>query len=238
MSDFYIGYEPKAPPRLAQRTKWVVRTLAVGTLMIALGLVAAQNPFDNARFEYGVFRPYTGHVMEWPAPMLVTDQGAFLLVAPGKHGAADLVRGHEGETLAANASLIERAEGRMLELQPQSMHFELGSQQEPARIELGSFTFTGEIVDTKCFLGVMNPGRGKVHRDCAARCISSGIPPALLVHDASGGGRILVLRGADGREIGHEVLHIVGEPVTATGRLLRVGAQLVFQADPDAFRRE
>jgi hypothetical protein len=28
-------------------------------------------------------------------------------------------------------------------------------------------TLTGEIVDSKCYLGVMNPGQGKVHRDCA-----------------------------------------------------------------------
>ena len=39
----------------------------------------------------------------------------------------------------------------------------------------------GEIVDSKCYLGVMNPGEGTVHRDCAARCLSGGLPPMLVV---------------------------------------------------------
>ena len=41
MSDFYIGYEPHAPARLAVRTKQVVRVIAAGCVLIALatGLV-------------------------------------------------------------------------------------------------------------------------------------------------------------------------------------------------------
>jgi hypothetical protein len=49
----------------------------------------------------------------------------------------------------------------------------------------------GEIVDTKCYLGVMTPGEDKVHRGCAVRCISRGVPPAFLVRDASADSRIL-----------------------------------------------
>ena len=43
--------------------------------------------------------------------------------------------------------------------------------------DLDTFTLIGEIVDSKRYLGVMNPGNGKVHRDCAVRCLSGGIPP-------------------------------------------------------------
>ena len=36
---------------------------------------------------------------------------------------------------------------------------------------LGPVELTGEIADSKCWLGVMNPGEGTVHRDCARRCL-------------------------------------------------------------------
>ena len=32
-------------------------------------------------------------------------------------------------------------------------------------VDFGEVTLAGEIVDSKCYLGVMNPGNGKVHRD-------------------------------------------------------------------------
>jgi hypothetical protein len=50
----------------------------------------------------------------------------------------------------------------------------------PPTRDLGERILIGEIVDTKCFLGVMNPGEGKVPRECAALCLSGGIPRALL----------------------------------------------------------
>ncbi len=65
-------------------------------------------------------------------------------------------------------------------------------------MDLGAVTLTGEIVDTKCHLGVMNPGEGKVHRDCAVRCISGGAPPVSGA-DQEGDTRLLLLTGADGR---------------------------------------
>jgi len=42
---------------------------------------------------------------------------------------------------------------------------------------LGTQTLVGEIVDSKCFLGVMNPGQLTTHRACAIRCISGGVRP-------------------------------------------------------------
>ena len=92
-------------------------------------------------------------------------------------------------------------------------------------------TLAGEIVDSKCYLGVMNPGNGKVHRDCAARCLSGGIPPAFVVKDASGVSKTLVLSNA-GRL--HE---FVAEPVEISGRLLRSNGMFELRADPGSIRR-
>jgi hypothetical protein len=58
---------------------------------------------------------------------------------------------------------------------------------------LGLMELTGEIVDSKCFLGVMVPGAGKTHKDCASLCLRGGIPPALHVQDRDGRSALLLL---------------------------------------------
>jgi len=93
--------------------------------------------------------------------------------------------------------------------------------QEPQN--LGEVQFTGEIVDSRCYFGVMNPGAGKVHRDCAVRCISGGIPPAFLVRDSSG--NIVTLLLANWKR---ELLNHVAEPVTIRGRLSRSAGWLTL----------
>jgi hypothetical protein len=92
-------------------------------------------------------------------------------------------------------------------------------------------------VDAKCYLGVMTPGESKVHRDCAIRCISGGVPPAFLARDASGEVKILLLVGADGRALSREVLRYAAEPLELSGDLLRAGSTLTLKADPTQFRR-
>jgi len=89
--------------------------------------------------------------------------------------------------------------------------------------DLGEVQLTGEIVDSKCYFGVMNPGAGKVHRDCAVRCISGGIPPAFLVRD--GGGSTATLLLANWKR---ELLEHIAEPVTIRGRLSRSAGRLTL----------
>ena len=77
---------------------------------------------------------------------------------------------------------------------------------------------TGEIVDSKCYLGVMNPGRGKVHRDCASRCVSGGIPPALLTSS----GEIVLMLNRNGNKFAQDALReFIGEPVVVRGELVQ-----------------
>ncbi|MCY3932665.1 MAG: hypothetical protein OXH70_13215 [Acidobacteria bacterium] len=87
----------------------------------------------------------------------------------------------------------------------------------------------GEIVDTKCYLGAMKPGRGKPHRDCASLCIRGGIPAALLVRTENGE-RHLVHLVSFGRPVGEEVLDFVGQPVEVTGLLRRKDGRLLLDA--------
>lgn len=88
-------------------------------------------------------------------------------------------------------------------------------------IRVRGHTFVGEIVDTKCYLGAMKPGRGKPHRDCASLCIRGGVPAALLVRTQSGERSLVHLLNPQGQPLGHEVLEWVGEPVEVWGTLRR-----------------
>jgi hypothetical protein len=83
----------------------------------------------------------------------------------------------------------------------------------------------------------MNPGEHKVHRDCAVRCISGGVPPAFLARDAAGDARIILLVGDDARALSKEVLPFVAEPLEISGVLVRTGSTLTLKANPARFRR-
>src|SRR5262252_118178 len=95
-SDFYVGYLPKVPAALAKWLKRIVRAIVLGGLAVGALLILDQPPFAAGKFEYGVYRDYSGVIEEWPYPMLRTADTAFLLVAPGKHGfiGASGLQGH------------------------------------------------------------------------------------------------------------------------------------------------
>jgi hypothetical protein len=216
----------------------VVYALLTGALALAAVLAASQSPFIASRFEYLRLSKYRGVVFEWPYPMLLSEGRNYLLVGEGKHGASQVVNGFGGRNVIIDGTLIENGQDRMLEIVTGSVQAgESSSLKQPA-VSIGSFTFSGEIVDTKCYFGVMNPGKGKVHRDCAARCISGGVPPGFLVRDANGASRVLLLAGTDGRPLGRTILNYVAEPLTLRGELLRLGQTWIFEIEPAAFQRE
>jgi hypothetical protein len=108
-------------------------------------------------------------------------------------------------------------------------------QPEQATKELGTFELTGEIVDSKCYLGVMNPGNGKVHRDCAERCLSGGIPPIFATNDFNGVPAIFLLTSPNRKPLPKEAfLDRVAEPVRIRGKILQLGGTLSMETEASA----
>jgi hypothetical protein len=237
--DFYVGYSPKAPVDLGRTVARIAAGIVLAGCIAGAFIIFGQSPFAASNFEFGVYNDYVGIVEEWPYPILVTDKASFLLVAPGKHGLTDAVTGLQEKRVRLKGALIERGLDRMIEVVPGSISADSSQSQIGPRsaVDLGPVTLRGEIVDTKCYLGVMNPGEHKVHRDCAVRCISGGVPPAFLARDASGDARILLLVGEDGRALSKEVLPFVAEPLEISGNLVRTGSALTLKASPLRFRR-
>jgi hypothetical protein len=76
----------------------------------------------------------------------------------------------------------------------------------------------------------MNPGQGKVHRDCAARCLSGGIPPIFISRD---GGEQFLLVGPDGLALKPDALReFIAEPLTIRGEHWQKGASHLLRVDP------
>ncbi len=245
MNDFYVGYLPHAPTALARFMRKVIVALGFLAVTVALVLVVGQMPFANSVFEYGKLHSFEGVVITRPFPTLLVARpvetgqqdkySRYLLVAPGKHGADDLVAGFDGKRVRLQGQLIYRDGGTMVEITPGSITVvdTAPADQETTR-DLGTVMLTGEIVDSKCYLGVMNPGQGKVHRDCAARCLSGGIPPIFVGIDGVTTNRYeqFLLVGLDGRALGRDVLReFIAEPITIRGELLKIGESQMLKID-------
>jgi len=245
MSDFYVGYLAKAPEGLARFVRKVIIALGLLAVTAALVLAVGQMPFGNSAFEFGKLRSFEGVVVTRPFPTLLVSRpgeigqqdkySRYLLVAPGKHGADALVAGVDGKHVRLQGQLIYREGGTMVEITPGSITVRNTApvDQEAIR-DLGTVTVTGEIVDSKCYLGVMNPGQGKVHRDCAARCLSGGIPPIFVT---AAGREQFLLVGPDGRALGRDALReFIAEPIRIQGELLESGSTQLLKVDPATFR--
>ena len=127
---FYVGYLPKAPAGSGKILARITAGIVLAGLVVSAVLILGQPQFAASKFEYGEYRDYAGVIEEWPYPMLVTDNASFLLVAPGKRGLSDAVKGLQGKRVRLKGSLIERAPDRMIEVLPASI--KAGSQQPQA----------------------------------------------------------------------------------------------------------
>ena len=259
--EFFIGYAPPMPPGLARFITRIMIGLACGVVAWAVAIAGGHVALEGGSFEFGHPQPFAGTIVEHPYPALrldAADQDAtwLLLVAPGKHGADALVHGLGGRHVTLMGTRIRRGRDTMIEVEPASLAVgdasESRVQTAAARTEPfadGARAFPldgardrqasgdaveirGEIVDSKCFLGVMVPGSGKTHKDCASLCLRGGIPPALYVQDRAGKSAVLLLTGTSGESISAQALQVAGEAIDMTGTLQRQGGWLVLRTDP------
>jgi hypothetical protein len=240
-SDFYIGYHPVAPRNTARLGRRLILALVGGAAVLGALIASRQPKADPSVFEYGIERSFEGQIVEHPYPALlvprpgITDRGVaysrYLLMAQGKHGAQEIVKGLGGGGAELKGSLIYRDGETMVEVAHAASNG--AASAPPIRAEvLGRFTLHGEIVDSKCYLGVMRPGNGAVHRGCATRCLSGGAPPLLIVHDSIGPAAFILLTGPDGGPLPKEkLLRMVATPVVVYGEVLREGELLMMRAD-------
>lgn len=237
--EFYIGWQDKAPKSFSKRTKLFVIVMIVLLPIIALGIISTQNKFNNHVFDYGNLRVLEGDLYTSPVPFLLVDEGFFpdsisnsraiLLIGFGKFGAEQTIAqmeeengSIEGKRVQLSGTLIygdgkalfELTEGKksLVKIEGEGVDFQFPVEANPP------VKVRGQILDPKCYFGVMKHGEGKVHRSCAIRCISGGIPPVLRINFnyglySSEEVGYAILRGENGETINKDVLEYVADPV-------------------------
>ena len=255
-SDFYVGYLKL--PHLLRR---FVFSFVLATLLfipIAAGLLAGRqsNP-GTGQWELGQAVTMQGLLLTKPYPRLLvkvdrpenTNHPAVrtvVLVSTGKFGAGDRVLPFDQQMVEAMGYLILREGRTVLELLDEDTAITTMSQDTldaqtrvtpPAIESLGRMALHGEIIDPKCFFGVMKPGEGKTHKSCAIRCISGGIPPFLAVRQSDGTAHYYLITDAAGRANGQSLLDFVADPILAQGQVERHGDLLWLKLEADGIRR-
>ena len=249
--EFYIGWENKAAPGIGRTVRKVVVGLVILSVLAPIILAVSQRLIGTSVFEWGTEKSFSGVLQMRPYPHLLVmrpgnldGQSAFssyYLAATFKFGLDPAkISMYDDKPVALKGTLIYRGNQTMIETKPEWIHESTNrpsAQSLPQPISLGRQTLVGEIVDSKCFLGVMNPGQLTPHRGCAIRCISGGLPPVLLVRQKDGPAIYLLLVSSEGKPVNRQVLDMVAEPVQVTGDVDRQGDLLILRADPTTYRR-
>lgn len=241
--EFYIGWSPQAPDGYARYITRFLFILLPVVITIGLLLALSQKKFDSGNFEFGSLTTIKAIYFNKPVPMLKVIAGKDIwgnisyvtipLVGYGKHGAEGAIANIEKEkkvtidqkeitiqgTLLYNDGKtfmqINADEHPLISVSPGRIDPALVPRQK----DLGELKVKGEIIDPKCYFGVMKPGEGKVHRDCAIRCILGGIPPVMLVRNSRGEKNYYLITGPNGEKMNEAVQDYVAEPVEITARL-------------------
>lgn len=253
--EFYIGWMNEAPGSFASLMRKYVFILLLVFVILGTALALSQKKFDTGSFEFGKLTEVKGIYFNKPVPNIKVLNGKDLwgnenyitvpLIGFGKHGADGVLSELEREkniTLDAKEITLKGTllynDGKLL-LQidandkpliavKDSKNTSLFLQQK----DIGNMKFKGEIVDPKCFFGVMKPGEGKPHKDCAIRCILGGIPPVLKVTGEDGRQNYYLIVGANGEKMNEAVQDYVATPVTINAKAIEYGDWIVLYVQP------
>ena len=248
--EFFIGWEEDLPNGYGRFLMMFLAGLSAVILVLTVIWVLKSDNFVDSRFDYGNQTIHKGIIYEYPAPMLVVmnteDTLTYPLVNFGKSGPVAPIKFFKSQMrnnllnyeVELQGTLIEFDGKTWLELTEEDRSLlsfdKLESTSPPLEItSLGRQTLTGEIVDPKCFFGVMKPGFGKVHLSCAVRCIAGGVPPILVSPQEDGAREYYFVTGRGGKPINQELLTFIGYPVSVSGAVKNLEGWNVVEIDSD-----
>ena len=259
-TEFYIGWMPKAPEGFAKQVRKTLFVLFPLALIVGLVLASFQKKFSTANFEFGKSTEVKGIYFNSPMPMLKVLNGKDIwgntsyttipLVGYGKHGAETAIMELEKEKNVSFNNKELTLKGTLLYSDGKTL-LQVSKEEDPVinigkdadvslmqgQTELGIQTIRGEIIDHKCYFGVMKPGEGKVHRDCAIRCILGGIPPVLKVMNEKGEKNYYLLVGPNGEKMNEVVQDYVAEPVEMEARVVQQDDWVILYVKDKSIKR-
>ncbi|HKO82524.1 MAG TPA: hypothetical protein VJU78_19075 [Chitinophagaceae bacterium] len=259
-NEFYIGWMGEAPDSFAKHVRKVVVVLLI--LVVAAGMVLGlqQRKFSTASFEFGQLTEVKGIFQRFPVPSLkvVSKQDVFghtssitmPLVGYGKFGAEGVMVALENEKnmILTNKEItlkgtllysdgktllqIDKNDNPLVHVNSIDTKIDL-----PEIKELGIVRLTGEVLDPKCYFGVMKPGHGKPHRDCAIRCIAGGMSPVFWVRNEKGEAHYYLLLDEDGKKMNEELKDHIAEPISLEARAVQYDDWIILYANKKSIKR-
>ena len=235
--DFYIGWKDNPGVSGKSGRRFVIVSILAIFVFVIINSVSQQG-FIESHFDYGNPTTLTGVLVDYPVYGVKTTWNDKELTVPivgfGKFGAEKEIMGFLFENNLPSTGVRVKVTGTMIyyqdkawmELTDGSKGIEIVSLEKvetEETVNLGGTKITGEIIDPKCFFGVMNPGYGKVHLSCAIRCISGGIPSILAVKEDDDYMDYYFILGKDGKPLSEEVLPYVGYQVIISGTVEKTG---------------
>lgn len=214
---------------------------SLGLLTVAAGggalIASAQLPPGSGSWNPDDERDFAGELVRAPYPMLRTraidgTARTAYLVSSNKLGVQNRLRAAADGPAVVRGSLIARGANAMIAvadgdawMRPAVAGDVVGEGLTGWQVEdRGAISHVGEILDSKCWFGAMQPGQGKPHKSCAALCIRGGLPPVFCPEATCGSAASAPLfTDAQGNPHGPEILAIVADPIVASGRIVKIG---------------
>ena len=257
-SEFFIGWQGKAPKSYAKHIHKVIFVLVF--LVAAAGILLSwqQKKFSTASFEFGQLTEIKGIYQQFPVPSIkvMTKQDALgnssyitiPLVGYGKFGAegtiAALEKGKkislDKKEVTLKGSLLFSDGKTLLQIDKNDnplINVNTAQQSTSDIKDLGTVELTGEVIDPKCYFGVMKPGLGKPHRDCAIRCIAGGMSPVFYVRNDKGETGYYLILDENGKKMNDELKEYVAEPVSLKAKAVQYDDWVVLYVNKNAIKR-
>jgi hypothetical protein len=243
-NQFYIGWMPKAPGLYVKIIRKTILSLTLLTVTTAIVLALQQKKFSTASFEYGQLTTVKGIYQVFPVPSIRINTPpdpfghsssiTIPLVGYGKFGAEGVIESLEKENnrhldqmqVTLKGTLLYSDGKTLLQIDENDKPL-LQISNPPAIMpshvikELGMVKLQGEILDPKCYFGVMKPGHGKPHRDCAARCIEGGMSPVFRIGNKKQEMNYYLLLDSAGKKMNKQLINYIGEPVSLEAKAVQ-----------------
>ncbi|MDY8134553.1 hypothetical protein [Aquimarina sp. 2201CG5-10] len=236
--DFFVGYIDDVSPTTKKTIKSFVWISLLVLITIAIVFAFTQNTFKNSSFELTTNTKIMGVYHEMPYPMLKVKTGEetfknIVLLGFGKSSANPFLKKIRDEISELSGSMLS-IEGNLIYYNGKTL-LQITSDEKVTLLEKANsgrlpqtksmvkgMELKGEIIDPKCYFGVMKPGKGKIHRSCAVLCISGGIPPVLATTDKNNISEYYLITDNNGKPINKDILPYVGKPSIIKGDIVQL----------------
>ena len=245
---FYCGY-------LSIQPKLKKHCIIIVAILYSLGILYAglwglfQNNLEKATVQYATIVSYNGTIADFPYPHIIIHQDntvqRILLTASGKHGATNHIQAYKDTYVSFQGYEIGRNNTvNMIEIIDSSIQKTVPKTQHPivqtTPIFLKDVSVIGEIVDSKCFYGAMNPNQFKVHKACAILCIKGGVPPILHtaspIHHEGAVIHQMILIDIENNPVNTRILDKIGIPLRIRGKLFKYDNLYILKANPSLYK--